>query len=208
MKNCTVVDHPLLRHKLTVLRNEKTLPVEFRALLDEITTFLAYEATRDLKTRKVRCQTPLEATRAEVIAEPVFVVSIMRAGNGMLPAMMRILPFAQIGHIGIYRDKFIDSTVEYYFRIPKGIRGKRIWLLDPLLATGDTVVAAVNRLKDYEPASIQVLSILAAPEGLKKLYAAHPEVEVLCVSIERELNKKGYILPGLGDAGDRIYGTL
>lgn len=205
---CTVVQHPVLKHKLSVLRNKETTPLTFRLVVEEISQFLAYEATRDLKTAPREIATPLEKASADVISEDLVLVSIMRAGNEMLSGMLRILPFATVGHIGIYRDKFIQSTVEYYLRLPKSVKGKRVLLLDPLLATGDTACAAIERLKQYEVGPIRYVCLLAAPEGVLAVKRRHPEVEICTLSLERGLNAKGYILPGLGDAGDRLYDTV
>jgi len=207
-KMVTVVSHPVLQHKLSRLRKTETGPAEFRMLLDEISCLVAYEATKDLSTEKISISTPLEKMKSEMITEKLLVVSIMRAGNGMLGGMLEMLPFARVGHIGIYRDKFIKNTVEYYFRIPSDISGHKTLIVDPLLATGDTAVAAVDRLKEYSVGEITFVSILAAPEGILKLKNFHPDVKILTLSVERELNDKGYILPGIGDAGDRLFNTF
>lgn len=202
------VAHPVALHKLSILRNKDTTPMTFRAVMEEISQFLAYEATRDLKTQLAPVETPLEKTQAEVIGEELLLVSIMRAGNGMLDAVLRILPFSTVGHIGIYRDRFIQSTVEYYLRLPRTVKGKRTLLLDPLLASGDTACAAIDRLKEYEVGPIRFVSILASPEGIRRVNELHPDVEVFALKVERGLNEQGYILPGLGDAGDRLYDTI
>ncbi|MBC7693504.1 MAG: uracil phosphoribosyltransferase [Methylotenera sp.] len=204
---CRVLTHPVLQHKLTVLRDKTTTPNSFRLVVEEMSQLLAYEATRDLKLMKKRIETPLEATESETVAESLLLISIMRAGNGMLDGMLRVLPFATVGHIGIYRDKFIKSTVEYYLRLPKVVKGKKVLLIDPLLATADTACAAIDRLKQYEVGPIRFVCLLAAPEGIAKMKKLHPDVEICTVSIERELDSRGYILPGLGDAGDRLYDT-
>ena len=203
-----VLDHPVIQHKLCILRDRKTSALGVRQVTDELSQFLAYEVTRDLKTMPKVIDTPIERTTAQVVAEDLVLVAIMRAGNGMLAGMLKVLPFATVGHIGIYRDKFIESTVEYYLRFPKHIQGKRILLLDPLLATGDTACAAMDRLKQYEVGAIRLVTLLAAPEGLTQVQARHPDVGVTTLSIERELNDQGMILPGLGDAGNRLYDTL
>lgn len=205
---CTVVQHPVLEHKLRILRDTATQASTFRGLMGEIASLLAYEATRDLETSEAEVSTPLEATTGREISEDLILVSILRAGDGMLQGMLQMLPFARVGHVGIYRDKFIDNTVEYFFRIPDSAAGKRVILVDPLLATGDTAVAAVDRLKEFDVGPIQFVCVLAAPEGLAQFSEAHPDVSVLTVSVERELNDLGYILPGLGDAGDRLFGTI
>ena len=204
-KLCHLVDHPVLRHKLTVMREKKTSPMSFRMILEEISQFLAYEATRDLPTRKISISTPMEDLDADQVSEAPIIVSIMRAGNGMLPGMMRILPFASVGHIGMYRDKFIHNTVEYYFRLPKDVKGKRVLLLDPMLATGETASAAIDRLKTYGVGQIRFICLLAAPEGIRHLKEAHPDVEIYTTSFERCIDERGYIRPGVGDAGERLY---
>jgi uracil phosphoribosyltransferase len=207
-KNVTVIDHPVARHKLAILRDKATTALSFRLVVEEISQLLAYEATRDLGTRKVTVETPLETTECEMVDEALVVVAILRAGNGMLSGMLRILPFATVGHIGIYRDRFIQSTVEYYLRLPKDVKDKRILLVDPLLASGDTACAAIARLKEYEVGPIRLACFLAAPQGLAKLAEQHPDVEVVTLDIERTLDPKGYLLPGIGDAGDRLYDTV
>lgn len=205
---CQVISHPVLEHKLTLLRKKDTKPIEFRRLLREISCLMAYEATRDLKTAASKIDTPWEAMKAPLIDEKLLIVAIQRAGNGMLEGMMEMLPFGRVGHIGIYRDKFIKNTVEYYFRLPNEPEGQRVLVLDPLLATGDTAVAAVDRLKEFKVGPIHFVCVLAAPQGVEKLLSAHPDVTIHTLSVERELDVKGYIRPGLGDAGDRLYDTL
>jgi uracil phosphoribosyltransferase len=204
-KLCHVVEHPVLKHKLTVMREKKTSPLSFRMIMEEISQFLAYEATRDLPLKKIPISTPMEELEADQVSEAPIIVSIMRAGNGMLPGMMRILPFAAVGHVGMYRDKFIKNTVEYYFRLPKEVKGKRILLLDPMLATGETASAAIDRLKTYGVGQIRFICLLAAPEGIRHLKEVHPDVEIYTTSLERCIDEKGYIRPGVGDAGERLY---
>lgn len=203
-----VVDHPILLHKLGVLRNKAITSMAFRQIVEEMSQLLAFEATRELKMRTIEVITPLEKTRAFQIRDGIVLVAIMRAGMGMLNGMMRILPFAQVGHIGIYRDKFVHATVEYYLRLPRKVKEKRILLLDPMLATGDTACAAIERLKQYHVGEITLITLIAAPIGVRKVNAHFPDVKIVTVSLERELNKKGYILPGMGDAGDRLYEAL
>ncbi len=207
-KNLTVVDHPVLRHKLTRLRDENTKPADFRRSLNEMSGLMAYEATRSLNLKNVSIKTPLEAMTSPVVADRLLIVPVLRAGSGMLEGVLQVLPFARVGHIGIYRDKFLHSTIEYYLRIPKDIKQDHVLLLDPLCATGDTAVAAVDRLKGYEVGEISILSVLAAPEGVEKVGKEYPDVKIFTVSFERELNERGYILPGLGDAGDRLFDTF
>lgn len=204
---CRVLNHPILQHNLTKLRNRETSPVDFRRVMDQLSALLAYEVTRDISVSSEPVTTPLEETHGAVVSDDLVIVSIMRAGNGMLDGLLRMLPFSRVGHIGIYRDKFIGNTVEYYFRLPDEVKGRKILLADPLVATGDTAVASIDRLKEYGVESIRFVSLLASPEGLAHLYDHHPDVEVYTLSVERELNEEGYILPGLGDAGDRLYGT-
>src|SRR3954468_8793780 len=203
-----LVSHPVVKHKLSLLRDKKTTALSFRLIMEELSQLLAYEATRDLGTRRANVETPMETAECEIISEELVVVAIMRAGNGMLSGMLRILPFATVGHIGIYRDRFIKSTVEYYLRLPKNVEGKRVLILDPLLATGDTACAAIERLKEYGVGQIRYVCLLASPEGIKNLKAHHPDIEIYTMSVERQLDERGYLLPGLGDAGDRLYDTV
>mgnify|MGYP003393921593 CR=1 FL=1 len=197
----------MLQHKLTILRDKNIQPSGFRAVMHEISGLIAYEATRDLNLKEVEVETPMERTRSGVIGEDLIVVSVMRAGIGMQGGVLDMLPFARAGHIGMYRDSFIKATVEYYFKIPDDSKGKRILLVDPMLATAGTAVAAISRLKQYEVGEIRFCCIVASPEGVKELQEHHPDVAIYCLSIDRCLNEKNYILPGLGDAGDRLYGT-
>jgi uracil phosphoribosyltransferase len=208
MKKPHVLNHPVLTHKLSVLRDTKTSSFEFRQILVEISAMMAYEATKDLTLESVSISTPLEKTTVKKIADRICIASILRAGEGMIEGFIKALPFASIGHIGIYRDKILNNTVEYYFKLPKNVKGSKIILIDPLLATGDTALAAIDRLKEYEVGPIKFVNILSSPVGVKKILSEHPDVEILTLSIEREVNKDGYLLPGLGDAGDRIFGTI
>jgi uracil phosphoribosyltransferase len=205
---CRTVEHPVLQHKLTLLRKKGTPAADFRRILTEVSSLLAYEVTRNLKTAPVAIATPMEDMRSPLINEPLIVISIMRAGNGMMEGVLHMLPFARVGHIGIYRDKFLHSTVEYYFRLPNDAKGQRVLIMDPILATGDTAVAAINRLKEYEVGPITFTCLIAAPEGLRNLKEAHPDVEIVALAVDRQLNAKGYILPGIGDAGDRLFDTF
>jgi uracil phosphoribosyltransferase len=204
----TVIQHPVLQHKLTLLRDENISSMIFRQLVDEMSQMMAYEATRDLKTAMTNVTTPLEITKSPKISEPISLVAVLRAGLGMLDGMMKILPFATVGHIGIYKDRFVQATVEYYLRLPKISKGHTVLLLDTMIAGGDTACAAVDRLKEYGVTKIRFITLLAAPEGVAKLNALHPDVEIYTASLERGLNKKGYILPGVGDSGDRLYDTI
>lgn len=206
-RNCRVYSHPVLAAKLGTLRDKNTEPSAFRGLVSDLGRALAYEVTRDLSTHPVEVQTPMAAAQGVGIADKVVVVCIMRAGSGMVGGFMQMLPFAGVGHVGIYRDKHIHNTVEYYFRMPQDVEGARAIVVDPLLATGATAVAAITRLRDYGVGRIDFACILAAPEGLARMYARHPEVMVHTLSVEEGLDANGYILPGVGDAGDRLYGT-
>ena len=208
MKNVTVIEHPLLKHKLGYLRDKNTNSSEFRDLVREISEVLAYEAMKDWNQMEtVSIETPIAQTKTERIVNPPVIVSIMRAGNGMLDAVLSMIPISSAGYIGIYRDKFIHNTVEYYFKMPENVQGKNILLCDPLIATADTIVAAIDRLKQYDVGKIKVLCILASKYGLEKVLHFHPDVEIYTVNIEQEINEVGYLVPGLGDAGDRLYQT-
>ncbi|MCO4794558.1 MAG: uracil phosphoribosyltransferase [Bacteriovoracaceae bacterium] len=207
-KNFILVNHPVLKHKLSFMRDKKTGSHDFRELLREMSRLLAYEATRDLETKEDSVDTPLtKKAKVERIIAPPIIVSIMRAGNGMLDGILQTLPFCSAGHIGIYRDKFINNTVEYYFKIPEDSKGKLVLLADPILATGDTAIACIDRLKQYEVGKIKMLSILVSSEGLERLHHFHPDVEVYALSKEEEMNENGFLLPGIGDAGNRLYQT-
>jgi uracil phosphoribosyltransferase len=207
-KNFHHINHPLLRHKLGLLRDKTTSSFEFRELVKEISKILAYEAMKDWDQFEILdIETPITKTKVERIKNAPIAVSIMRAGNPVQEAVLSMLPFASAGHIGIYRDKFIGNTVEYYFKLPENHVGKTILLCEPLLATADTSINAIDRLKNYEVGKIKLLSILVSKQGLEKLHHFHPDVEVFALNLETEINEKGYLVPGLGDAGDRIYCT-
>ena len=208
LENLCVVDHPILRDALTLLRDRKTESASFRRKLHEVTRLLTYEATRDLETCTVEIETPLAKTEAETVSEKPVVVSIMRAGNAMLDAVLAVMPFATAGHIGIYRDKFINNTVEYYLKLPDDAKGRRVYLVDPLLGTGDTAVACIDRLKQYEVGAITFICVLCSKPGLEKLFHFHPDVKVYTVAIEPEIDERGYLVPGLGDVGDRLYNVV
>ncbi|WII71527.1 uracil phosphoribosyltransferase [Bdellovibrio sp. 22V] len=208
MKQVRVIQHPLLKHKLGYLRDKNTYSHEFREIVKEVSKILIYEAMRDWKRLdQVAIETPIAKAMAERIVDPPVVVSIMRAGNGMLDAALSMIPFASTGFIGIYRDKFINNTVEYYFKMPHDVKGKDILLCDPLIATADTIIAAIDRLKSYGVGNIKVISILASQLGLERIEHFHPDVEVYTLNIESEINEVGYLVPGLGDAGDRLFQT-
>ena len=206
--NLRLVDHPLVQHKLTLMRRKETSTNGFRRLLGELSTLMAYEVTRDMPTQLIEIETPLEKMQSPVIdgKKTVFVV-IMRAGSGFLDGMLEVVPGARVGHVGLYRDPKTLVAVEYYFKMPHDMHERDAIVLDPMLATGNSAVAAVERLKETHPRSIRFVSLLAAPEGLKTFHAHHPDVPVYTAAIDRELNDHGYILPGLGDAGDRLFGT-
>ena len=203
-----VVNHPLVQHKLTLMRSKDLSTSSFRRLLHEISMLMAYEVTRDMPMQLIEIETPLEKMRSPVIEgrKTVFVV-IMRAGSGFLDGMLQVVPGARVGHVGLYRDPKSLVAVEYYFKMPHDMHERDAIVLDPMLATGNSAVAAVERLKETRPRSIRFVSLLAAPEGLKNFHAHHPEVPVYTAAIDRQLNDHGYIVPGLGDAGDRLFGT-
>ena len=200
--------HPLIQHKLTLMRQKDCSSLEFRRLISEIGMLVACEVTRDMPTQLIDIETPLEAMRSPVMAgkKTVF-VSVMRAGGGFLDGMLSVVPGARVGHIGLSRDPNTLAAVEYYFKMPPDMHERDAIVLDPMLATGNSAVAAIDRLKEARPRSIRFVCLLAAPEGLQTLRAAHPDVPIYTAAIDRELNDHGYILPGLGDAGDRLYGT-
>ncbi len=202
------ITHPLVQHKLTLLRQKDRSTNNFRRLLHEISMLMAYEVTRDMPTQLVEIETPLEKMMAPVIdgKKTVFVV-IMRAGMGFLDGMLEVVPGARVGHVGLYRDPKSLVAVEYYFKMPHDMHERDAIVLDPMLATGNSAVAAVERLKETKPKSIRFVCLLAAPEGLKTFHQAHPDVPVYTAAIDRQLNDHGYIVPGLGDAGDRLFGT-
>jgi uracil phosphoribosyltransferase len=202
------ITHPLVQHKLTLMRQKDRSTMSFRRLLHEISMLMAYEVTRDMPTHLVEIETPLETMQAPMIdgKKTVFVV-IMRAGSGFLDGMLEVVPGARVGHVGLYRDPKTLVAVEYYFKMPQDMHERDAIVLDPMLATGNSAVAAVERLKETRPKSIRFVSLLAAPEGIANFHTHHPDVPVYTAAIDRQLNEHGYIVPGLGDAGDRIFGT-
>ncbi len=203
-----VINHPLLRHKLGYLRDKRTNSVEFRDLVKEISVLLAYEAMRDWNEMiELEIETPIAKATVERITKAPVVVSILRAGNGMLDSVLSVIPFASAGFIGIYRDKFIHNTVEYYFKMPENIKGRMAILCDPLVSTADTMIAAIDRLKSYEVKDIKIITILLSDFAQKRIHHFHPDVEIFTLNIEMEINELGYLVPGLGDAGDRLYQT-
>lgn len=203
-----VIDHPLIRHKIGFLRDVTTNSAQFRAITAQLSSSLVYECLRDWdKFDRVDIETPIAKTCVDRMSEAPIVVSILRAGNGMLDAVLEMVPFAHVGFVGIYRDKFINNTVEYYFKLPENCEGKEVIVCDPLIATSDTMVAALDRLKNYEVGKIRVISLLAHDEGVKKILHYHPDVDIYTCGIETEITEQGYLVPGLGDAGDRLYKT-
>jgi uracil phosphoribosyltransferase len=202
------IQHPLVQHKLTLMRKEEASTSSFRRLLNELSMLMAYEVTRDLPLHEVTIKTPLETMQSKVIdGKKIVLVSILRAGNGILDGMLNVLPGARVGHIGLYRDPKTLGAVEYYFKMPHDMQERDVIVLDPMLATGNSAIAAVERLKELRPKSIKFVCLLTVPEGIKAFHGAHPDVPIYTAAIDRQLNDHGYILPGLGDAGDRIFGT-
>jgi uracil phosphoribosyltransferase len=203
-----VIAHPLVQHKLTLLRKAETSAAVFRALLREVSMLLAYEVTRDMPLMYVRIKTPLMAMQAPVLAgKKLVVVSIMRAGNGILDGIVELIPSARVGHIGLYRDPKTHVAIEYYFKVPEDIAERDVLVVDPMLATGNSAVAALHRLKDTGARTLKFVCLLAAPEGIAHVHEQHPDVPIYTAAIDDCLNDHGYILPGLGDAGDRLFGT-
>jgi uracil phosphoribosyltransferase len=206
--NLTLIQHPLVRHKLTLLRDKRTATRDFKALVNEIAMLMAYEATKDLPLETVEVETPLEVTTGvQVAGKKLALVPILRAGLGMVDGIIQLIPSARVGHIGLYRDHVTLEPVHYYFKIPGAEQDRLFFVLDPMLATGGSAVHAVTALKKVGARHIRLLCLVAAPEGVRRMLEAHPEVPVYAAALDRELNAQGYILPGLGDAGDRLFGT-
>ncbi len=204
----TIVDHPLVQHKLTLMRDKEQPTAYFRQLLRETALLLAYEVTRDLPLETKRVETPIEVMDAPVLSgKKLCFVSVLRAGNGLLEGMLDLLPSARVGHVGLYRDPETLEAVEYYYKVPQDIAERLVIVVDPMLATANSGIAAVDRLKQGGARQLKFVCLLAAPEGVAAFTAAHPDVPLYTAALDRELNDHGYILPGLGDAGDRIYGT-
>ena len=203
-----VVRHPLVQHKLSLMRRKHTSTSQFRQLLEEISMLLAYEVTRDFPVQLERIETPLMEMDAPVMeGKKLVVISILRAGDGILNGILKVIPSARIGHIGLYRDHETLQAVQYYFKVPQDLEDRDVLIVDPMLATGNSAAAAVSRIKERKPKSIKFVCLLAAPEGIEAFHKAHPDVQIWCASVDERLNEKGYILPGLGDAGDRLFGT-
>ncbi|MDH3581542.1 MAG: uracil phosphoribosyltransferase [Hyphomicrobiales bacterium] len=204
----TVIDHPLVLHKLTLMRDRTTPSAVFRQLLHEIAVLLAYEVTRDLPITTREIETPLATIDAPILAgKKLTFVSILRAGNGLLDGMLNLVPSARVGHVGLYRDPTTLTAVEYYLKLPDDIEHRPVIIVDPMLATGNSAVAAISRLRQVDAKDIRFLCLLAAPEGIETLQKAHPDVRIFTAAVDSHLNDHGYIVPGLGDAGDRMYGT-
>ena len=206
--SATVLQHPLIEHKLAILRDRDTDNQLFRETLQELSYLIVYEITRDLKLENVRIQTPLAPCDAQQLAEQVLLVPVLRAGLGMVDGILHLIPSAKVGHIGVYRDEQTLRPVEYYCKLPPGAESMRVFLLDPMLATGGSLAHAITLLKAKGVRTITVVSVIAAPEGLAALHSAHPDAKIYTAMLDQRLNDQGYILPGLGDCGDRLFGTL
>lgn len=206
--NVRVLDHPLIQHKLAIIRDEKTGPKEFRELLEEIAALMGYEVTRDLPVEEIEVQTPVAKAKVKVIyGKKVGIVPILRAGLGMVGGILKLIPAAKVGHIGVYRDPDTLKPVEYYCKLPKDVAERDFIVIDPMLATGGSAAAAIGFLKEKGAKNIKLMCLVAAPEGIKAVNTQHPEVEIYTASVDEGLNDHGYIVPGLGDAGDRLFGT-
>lgn len=208
MSNVTITNHPLIQHKLSILRDKNTSSKDFRELVKEISMLICYEATRDLPLQEIEIETPVAVAKAKSIAgKKLAFVPILRAGIGMVDGMLALLPSARVGHIGMYRDPDTHMPVEYYCKLPADVNERDVIVLDPMLATGGSAIDAINQIKKRNPHSIKFIGMIAAPEGLKALQEAHPDVDVYLAALDEKLNEHAYIIPGLGDAGDRIFGT-
>lgn len=207
-KNVFVMDHPLIQHKLTYLRDKHTGSKQFRELVSEIAMLMCYEATRDLPLKEITTETPMTAAKTKVIAgRKLAFVPILRAGLGMVDGVLSLIPVAKVGHIGMYRDPKTHEPIDYYCKLPSDLPERDVIVLDPMLATGGSAIDAVAKIKKFNPHSIKFMCIIAAPEGIKAFSEAHPDIQVYCANVDDKLNENCYILPGLGDAGDRIFGT-
>ena len=208
MANVHVLDHPLIQHKLAILRDKNTGTKEFRALVSEIAGLMCYEATRNLPTVEVDVETPVATAKCRVLAgKKLAIVPVLRAGLGMVDSMVDMIPSAKIGHIGLYRDPETHKPVEYYCKLPEDIGNRQVYVVDPMLATGGSAVAAINFLKEHGCRNIIMMNIIGCPEGIKTVQEAHPDVDIYMAACDERLNEHAYIIPGLGDAGDRIFGT-
>ena len=207
-ENIHMFDHPLIQHKLSILRDKNTGSKQFRELVNEIATLMCYEATRDLPLKEIDVETPVATARTKVLdGRKLAFIPILRAGLGMVEGALTLVPAAKVGHIGLYRDPETLDPVEYYCKLPSDMNERDVIVVDPMLATGGSAVAAINLIKQHNPKSIKFMCILAAPEGMRAFTEAHPEIPVYCAAMDQRLNDHGYIVPGLGDAGDRIFGT-
>ena len=207
MKNLTILHHPLVQRDLTLLRDKRTPSNQFRSVLRRASTLMAIEVTMDLPLKSAVVETPLAKTTGYVLSRPVVLVPILRAGLGLVGGFVEVLPDARVGHIGLYRDEQSLKPVDYYFKVPKNLREAMVFLLDPMLATGGSLAAAITYLKKRGAKTMVCVTLVAAPEGVRRVHKEHPEVPIFTCSLDKRLNSKGYILPGLGDAGDRIFGT-
>ena len=207
-KKVTELSHPLLQHKLSIMRQKDTSTAKFRTICHEISMLMAYEVSRDFNLRLESIQTPLAKMEAPFIeGKKIILISILRAGNSLLDGMLTLIPSARVGHIGLYRDPKTLIAVEYYLKLPENVKNRDMIVVDPMLATGHSAIAAVTRLKEAQPRSIKFINLVSAPEGIDRFHEAHPDVEIITASIDSHLDDNGYIVPGLGDAGDRFYGT-
>ena len=207
MENLIVIDHPLVKRDLTLLRDKETSSNLFRAILRRTASLMAYEVTRDLSLKDVSIRSPLEKTKGFVVVQPIVLVPILRAGLGLVGGFVEVFPDARVGHIGLYRDEDTLKPVDYYFKVPRNLKNALVLVLDPMLATGGSGSAAISYLKEKGALTIRFVSLVAAPEGVRTISRAHPDVKIFTCSLDRGLNRRGYILPGLGDAGDRVFGT-
>ncbi len=207
MKNLIILNHPIVQRDVTLLRDKKTPSNQFRSILRRVSALMAFEVTAALPLRTVTVTTPLARTKGKVLARPVVLVPILRAGLGLVGGFVEILPDARVGHIGLYRDEQSLKPVDYYFKVPKNIREAVVFLLDPMLATGGSAAAALTYLKNHGAKTLVCVTLVAAPEGVRQVHKIHPEVKIYTCALDKRLNSRGYILPGLGDAGDRIFGT-
>ena len=208
MSTIHVLDHPLIQHKLAILRNKNTSVKEFRELVSEISGLMCYEATRNLPTEEVKVETPIATASCRMLAgKKLAIVPVLRAGLGMVDSMVDLIPSAKIGHIGLYRDPETHKPVEYYCKLPDDIANRQVYVVDPMLATGGSAIAAIDFLKEHGCKNIIMMNIIGAPEGVKAVEQAHPDVDVYLAAVDDHLNENAYIVPGLGDAGDRIFGT-
>ncbi len=207
MKNLTIIRHPLVQRDVTLLRDRHTPSNQFRSILRRASTLMAFEVTRELPMRTVKVSTPLAPTKGSALARPVVLVPILRAGLGLVGGFVEVLPDARVGHIGLYRDEQSLKPVDYYFKVPRNLKRAMVFLLDPMLATGGSLAAAITYLKKRGAKTLVCVTLVSAPEGVRKVHQEHPEVPIFTCALDKKLNTKGYIVPGLGDAGDRIFGT-